>query len=158
MVNNLGKVQQGSILGLLLFLVYINDHPKNLETVAKLSAGDTSLFSAVHDFLHSTEIMKNDLIKMSKLEYQWKMSFNPELTKSAQEVIFSRTSKKIDHSAIYFNDARVAYTNCQKHLGMYLDKKLNFLEHITKTLKTNAFGSDSRTKIFAYKTLPYYNI
>ena len=56
-----------------------------------------------------------------------------------QEVIFSQKSKKTDHPTVDFNDVPVAHTNCQKHLGMYLDEKQNFLEHIReKTPKANS--------------------
>ena len=66
------------------------------------------------------------------------MSFNPDITKQAQEVIFTRKSNKTDHPTVYFNDAPVEHTNCHKHLAIYLDKKLNFLQHIKeKTSKTN---------------------
>ena len=40
---------------------------------------------------------------------------------------FLAESKKTDHPAVYFNDAPVTHTNCQNHLGIYLDKNLNFL-------------------------------
>ena len=119
-------------------MVYINDHPDNLEPVAKLFADDTSLFSAVYNPLLSAGIMKKDLIKISKLANQWRMSFSPDITKQAQEVIFSRKSKKADHPTVYFNHAPVAHTDCHKHLGMCLDEKLNFLQHIKeKTSKAN---------------------
>ena len=42
------------------------------------------------------------------------MLFNPNITKQAQEVIFSR------------KNTPVAHTTCQKHLGMHLDQKLNY--------------------------------
>ena len=58
------------------------------------------------------------------------MSFNPDTTKQAQEIIFSR--KKIDagHLCLYFNNARIQRQSVQKHLGLFLDEKLSFLEHI----------------------------
>ena len=46
------------------------------------------------------------------------MLFNPDITKQAQEVIFSRKNIKIDHPIIYFNEAPAAHTVCQKHLGL----------------------------------------
>ena len=108
-------------------MVYINDLPDNLESLAKLFADNTSLFSTVYNPLLSEEIMNKDLIKISKWANQWKMSFNSDITKQTQEVIFLHKSKKTDHPTIYFNYAPVAHTNCHKDLGMYLDNKLNFL-------------------------------
>ena len=119
-------------------MVCINDLPDNLESLAKLFADDASLFSTVYNPSLSAEIMNKNLIKISKWAYQWKMSFNPDITKLALEVIFSRKSKKIDHPTVYFNHAPVAHTNCHKHLGMYYDEKLNVLRHIKeKTSKAN---------------------
>ena len=66
------------------------------------------------------------------------MLFNPDLTKQAQEVIFSRKNIKTDHPIVCFNEAPVAHTTCQKHLGMHLDEKLNFNHHIgNKIAKAN---------------------
>ena len=66
------------------------------------------------------------------------MIFNPILSKQAQEVIFSRKSNKISHPTTTFNTVPVARTSCQKHLGLHLDEKLNFSQHINiKTSKAN---------------------
>ena len=81
----LGNMLQGSIFGPLLFLVYINDLSKNLSSTAKLFADDTSTFSVVHDISLSLLQLNDDLIKISNWAYQWKMSFNPEVTKQVQE-------------------------------------------------------------------------
>ena len=60
------------------------------------------------------------------------------LSKKVPEVIFSRKIVKISHPSITFNTAPVARTACQKHLGLYLDEKLNFHDHINaKILKAN---------------------
>ena len=122
----LAGVPQGSILGPLLFLIYINDLPDNLESLAKLFADNTSLFSTVHDPSKSAKLLNDDLQKISDWAFKWKMLFNPDVTKQAQEVIFSRKSNKTDHPVVYFNEAPVAKASCQKHLGMHLDEKLNF--------------------------------
>ena len=80
--------------------------------------------------------MNRDLIKISKWANQWKMYFNPDITKQEQEVIFSRKSKKTDHPTVYFSQAPIAHTNCHKHLAMFLEEKLNFLQQ-GKTSKAN---------------------
>ena len=58
------------------------------------------------------------------------MIFNPDLSKQAQEVTFSRKTNKISHPTTSFNTVPVACTSCQKHLGLHFDEKLNFTQHI----------------------------
>ena len=134
------EVPQGSMLGPLLFLIYINDRSDDLSINAKLFADDTSLFSVVRDINTSATHLNNDLRKISNWAFQWKMSFNPDPSKQAQEVIFSRKLQKISHPSIYFNNNPIEQVSSQKHLGMILDAKLNFQEHIkhllTKVNKT----------------------
>ena len=96
----LAGVPQGSILGPLLFLIYINDLPNELKSNAKLFADDMSLYTIVKDKNESTNILSNDLQLISKWGYQWKMLFNPDPKKPAQEVLFSR-KKTITKSSKY---------------------------------------------------------
>ena len=87
-------VPQGWILGPLLFLIYINDLADGLSSNAKLFADDSSLFSVIHNANTIAKELNNDLININRWAYQWKMSFNPDPSKQAQEVIFSRKTKK----------------------------------------------------------------
>ena len=87
-------VPQGSILGRLLFLIYINNLPDKLSTNVKLFADDTSLFSVVHDIITSSCDLNYYLNRVREWAFQWKMSFNPEPSKQAQEVIFTRKLQK----------------------------------------------------------------
>ena len=62
------------------------------------------------------------------------MSFNPDKSKQAQEVIFSRKTQRVIHPPAIFNNMPVVCSSCQKHLGIYLDEKLNFSNHIKKNI------------------------
>ena len=123
------RVAQGSILRPLFFLIYINDLSDNLITNPKLFADDTSLFSIVHDPNATANDLNNDLAKINDWAYQWKMNFNPDPFKQAQEVLFSKKVKSQNHPWVHFNNNPVNQTPLLKHLGMYLDPKLYFLEH-----------------------------
>ena len=69
-------VRQGSILGPLFFLIYINDLSENLKSTVKLFADDTSIFHVVKDPNTSAEILNHDPTRISEWAYRWKMSFN----------------------------------------------------------------------------------
>ena len=58
------------------------------------------------------------------------MNFNPDPTKQAQELIFSRKVQTANHLLLFFNENVVTQTSLQKHLGVFLDSKLNFSEHL----------------------------
>ena len=58
------------------------------------------------------------------------MIFNPDLIKQVQELIFSRKTKKLLHPCLSFNKIPLKTSISQKHLGLTLDVKLNFVEHI----------------------------
>ena len=104
-------------------MIYINDLVDGLSSNAKLFADNTSLFSVVHNASTTAKELNNDLVKISRWAYQWKMSFNPDRSKQAQEVLFSRKTKKEYHSPLAFNNNNVSETNLQKHLGVVLDNR-----------------------------------
>ena len=113
-------VPQGSILGPLLFLIFINDLPINFETNGKIFADDTSLFQIVLDQIQSASKLNRDLQRISDLAYQWKMSFNPDPSKQAVEIHFSKNLAPIDPPALNFNGTNVQVCESHKHLGARL--------------------------------------
>ena len=132
-------VPQGSVLGPILFLIYINDLPDGINSLCKIFADDTSLFSKIYYDIHnSANKLNDDLEKISYCTYQWKMKFNPDPNKQANEVIFSRktNSNNLPHPPIKFNKIDISECPHQKHLGIVLDSILNFNAHIDQKSKS----------------------
>ena len=113
---------QGSVLGSLSFLIYINDLPDNIQFISNIFANDTSLFSHVFDTHKSQSGLSNDLQVISNWAFLWKMQFNPDPNKQAQEVYFSKKSNNENSLPITFNNAEVVTCSTHKHLGLLLDK------------------------------------
>ena len=76
-------VPQGSVLGPLFFLIYINDLCDDLSCDVKLFADDTSLFTMVFNENISAQNLNSDLRKIQEWAFQWKMQFNPDPLKQA---------------------------------------------------------------------------
>ena len=95
-------VPQGSILGPLFFLIYINDLSTGMSCDAKMFADDTSLFSVISDSITTATALNEDLVKVKNWAHLWKMSFNPDSSKQAQQVIFSRKLTRTNHPDIFF--------------------------------------------------------
>ena len=59
------------------------------------------------------------------------MSFNPDSNRQAQDAILSKKLKKVCHPHLRFNNNNVSQALSQKHLGITLDNRLAFDEHLT---------------------------
>ena len=127
-------VPQGSVLGSLLFLVYINDLERNIKSNIKFFADDTMLFSIVKNPEISANELNRDLHAIRMWAHQWKLEFNPDPTKQATEVHFSCKKSSPNHPQIMFNGTIVAKMNDQKHLGLSLDSSLSFKKHINEKI------------------------
>ena len=86
-----------------------------------------SLFSVIHETNTSALELNDNLAKINRWAFQWKMSFNPDPKKQAQEVIFSRKSKAIPHPSLEFNDNNVIIT---KTYGIILYTQISFEKHL----------------------------
>ena len=100
---------QGSALGSLLFLIYKNNLPDGIISMCKFFPDDTSLFSKVLDINKSVIELNTDLEEISQWAYQWKMQFNPDRNKEANEIVFSGklVSNNLSHPPVKFNDNNI---------------------------------------------------
>jgi hypothetical protein len=125
-------VPQGSILGPLLFLVYINDLVEVVHCDIRIFADDTFIFRIVD--ATCTQELNDDLERIAVWAHQWKMLFNPDISKQAVEVIFSRKRDKSILAPLTFNNIPVAQVDETIHLGMTLDSRLTFSTHLENKL------------------------
>ena len=151
----------------MLFLIYINNVSDDLTFNAKLFADNASLFSVVEKMTKPAKELNNDLTKVSTWVFQWKMNFNPDPTKQAQEVIFSRYLQNTNHPCLIFNHNSVGLTKSLKHLGIVLDSRLDLKERleiifkkISKTIGLlrrlqNLLPRKSLIKVYKFFTRPH---
>ena len=132
-------------------LIYINDLEENIKSNVNFFADDTMLFPTVNNPTISTNELNHDL----KVISQWKMKFNPDLSKQATELLFS-CKKSPNHPSLFCNESVVPTVIEQKHLGLILDSKLSFERHVNeKIIKAkNVIGIIKYLSIFLpFKTL-----
>ena len=92
------------------------------------------LYSIVHNVHISAAELNHDLSLIKDWAFQWKMAFNPDPAKQAVELIFSQKKIKPCHPPLIFNGAQVQLTDNHKHLGLMLDSKLTFDNHINEKI------------------------
>jgi hypothetical protein len=154
----LSGVPQGSVLGPILFLIYINDLPEAAQSKVRLFADDTVLYRHIHTPADQQHL-QDDLLRLEKWESDWSMQFHPgkcqvlHITKSPRPLLFQYT----------LHNTPLQPTNSAKYLGITLSSNLNWNEHICNVankgnrtlgfLKRNLQVSSTSIKEQAYKGL-----
>ena len=120
-------VPQGSILGPLLFLIFINDIVKDIHANIRLFADDTSLYVVVDNPVNAAAILNSDLERINKWAKTWLVCFNPKKTES---MIISRKTNTTQHPPVYMDNVAISEVTKHKHLGLYFTKDLKWGTHI----------------------------
>ena len=152
-------VPQGTVLGPLLFLAYINDMPDQVSSTIRLFADDALLYRRINT-TDDAKILQRDLDALQTWENKWQMAFNPDKC----EVLRVTTKKKHIINASYNIHGHTLQTvDKAKYLGVTIDSKLSFNAHIDnickKANKTRAFihrntkECSRQIKTAAYNTL-----
>ena len=145
----LSGVPQGSVLGALLFVIYINDMPENISSDLFLFADDTKFFRPINTLQDSWTIQK-DLHLLELWSNKWLLKFHPDKC----VVLRISLNSEVERYTYRLFNKEVKYVTEVKDLGITVDQHLRFREHMyTKVNKANSImGTIRRT----FKYLNYY--
>ena len=108
---------QGSVLGPLLFLIYINDIVKDIGSNIRLFADDTSLYIIVTDPDTSAELLSSDLTKIGDWADKWLVTFQPPKT---DFLVISRKINKPVHPPLFIQNQQIKEVDTHKHFRITL--------------------------------------
>ncbi|KAH3890067.1 hypothetical protein DPMN_014136 [Dreissena polymorpha] len=128
-------VPQGSILGPLLFLIFINDIVNDIQSSIRLFADDTSLYIIIDEPNHSNAILQNDINKISNWALKWHVLFNPSKSES---LTFSRKQQPNQYNFTMLA-TQIPGVSSHKHLGVFLSKDCKWHIHL-KYITDKAWG------------------
>ena len=121
-------VPQGSVLGPLLFLVYINDITAVVTSQIRLFADDTTLYITVdNDNVEQSRKLNQDLHNIKEWADQWLVTFNATKTKT---MTASWKHSNDPYIPLLFDDTQLGEVKQNKHLGLLLSDDLSWSAHI----------------------------
>ena len=153
-------VPQGSVLGPILFLIYINDLPDyTRHSQVRLFADDTIVYITFENSKPGCHLLQEDLRGLEKWEQDWSMSFHPE---KCNVIRFSKKREKINHNYTLHGQTLLA-VDSTKYLGLHFSDDLTWNTHIGKIcakanktlgfLKRNLKIDSISVKSTAYKSM-----
>lgn len=119
-------VPQGSILGPLLFLIYINDIADELTGLCRLFADDTSVSERCYDIDTLRSLVNIDLENISNWAKQWLVKLNPDKT----EIVYFSIRATPNDLSFTVDDTTIYPVDCHKHLGVTLSADCKWTNHI----------------------------
>ena len=141
-------VPQGSILGPLLFLLYINDIVTDIGSNTRLFADDTSLYIIVDNPNTAAEIINSDLVKISNWARAWLVDFNAAKNEA---LLLSHKINRPLHPPLYMHNQQINEVQYHKHLGVYFTQDCSWHKHIDCIKKgMDKDKSDEKIKIWPW--------
>ena len=124
-------VPQGSVLGPVLFIYFINDLPNVIKCVSRIFADDTKAYKDIN-CMNDHVIVQDSIDSMVEWGDKWMSFFNTDKCKSMH---LGKSNPRHVYSMKNGNATNVlSTTDCEKDLGVYVDNQLNFIEHIKYAL------------------------
>lgn len=127
-------VPQGSVLGPILFLAYINDLPEQVTSQVRLFADDTVVYITL-DHEGNSSVLQQDLQQLELWEPLWDMEFNP----GKCQVVHVSTARYPIHTGYTLHGQVLESTSSARYLGVDISDNLNWSQHIGRaTSKANS--------------------
>ena len=123
-------IPQGSKLGPLLWLLYVNDIVNDIKSDILLFADDTCCFATGKDPAETAIILNRDLDRLNTWANKWKVFFNPSKSK---DLIFSEKRYLFNSPPLILNGVFVERVHEHKHLGLYLNTSLSWARQVHET-------------------------
>ena len=121
-------VPQGTILGPILFLIYVNDISDNLTSKISLYADDTKVYREIKDALRDSQALQSDLNTLDKWANTWQICFNPDKCESMRI-----THKQDKSKPSYFLQKHLRAVESFQDLGVTITRDLSWSEHVGVT-------------------------
>ena len=115
-------VPQGSVVGPILFLIYINDLPNAVKSNVRLFADDTVIYNTVNN----KQQLQQDLTALEEWETAWRMEFNPI---KCEHIRFSRKRTNAVDNSYTLHNITMPKTSTVKYLGVKLEGSLRWNEN-----------------------------
>ena len=123
-------VPQGSVLGPLLFLIYINDINTNLSCKTTLYADDTSISKYISDPIVSNDEIQHDLLTIENWADKWKVKSNHL---KSEALLISRGFDRTD-SIFLFQNHTVQNVKEHNHLGLIWNDNGSWKNHLSNII------------------------
>ncbi|RNA04965.1 RNA-directed DNA polymerase from mobile element jockey-like, partial [Brachionus plicatilis] len=122
-------VPQGSVLGPLLFVIYINDMPDIVNHVIKLFADDSKLIATIRN-VNDLALLQRDLDALTEWSTTWRMLFNIEKCKVMECSRSGQTKYSDKDLCMGVTRSVLNQTSTEKDLGVTFASNLKFSSHI----------------------------
>ena len=139
-------VPQGSVLGPILFLIYINDLPDGIDSCVSLFADDVKMIVSCKDIMTT----QHDLTKLGAWQKTWLLKFN---TADAKCKVL-HIGKNNPRHTYYLDGVALPIVDSEKDLGVFVDEKLNWKENIYKAISKAKQTSGWVTRIVISRSIP----
>ena len=122
-------IPQGTVLGPVLFLVYINDLPCSISSDCSIFADDTSVYNTGSKPPSTCSMLSKDLNYAADWAAEWGMLFNAE---KSEHLAISTRKSDITSPHVTMNGTQIPQVTSHKHLGVNFNNTLSWQQHVDK--------------------------